>query len=445
LIKRHVYEIIFLSAGLFLFGGFCFKTIEIAKPSSSYFFNAPNHHPNSIRQFSVGKINTLQYSSTLPIVNITVSEDDFFGYDNGIYTLGHHWFNNEQRLKTQWWQHNANYKQRGKSWEKTCEIDFITDDKRIKNVQSTIKINGNNTRAYPQKSLRIKADKLLQNELFGATTSDWIILRNSGNDWDKTLFADAFMNSVSSNLNVITSKSVPISVYINEYYWGVYNARQRIDAAYLAKRYFCRKKDVFLYEFSGNVENGGKVAQEDVKKLKKALKKNNTEKLKSKIDVANFIDYIIIQTFFNNMDWPSNNVLFYKIDGRQTGFTFILKDLDFGMAYTSENAYVNNMFTAMKRSKNSLVSQLFFTLINDKEFKNQFINRVEDLLKSEFSTSVLLEKFDSFYATYKEEMPYQINRWRRPYTIDLWHQNVKNNRLFLEKRAEHFLIHINQL
>lgn len=445
MIKRHIYEIIFLSAGLFLFGGFCFKTIEIAKPSSSYFINAPNHHLNSIRQFAVGEIKTFQYPSTLPVVNITVSEEDFFGYNYGIYTLGHHWFNNEHRLKTQWWQHNANYKKRGKSWEKSCEIDFITADKHIKKIHSTIKINGNNTRAYPQKSLRIKADKMLQKELFGATTSDWIILRNSGNDWDKTLFADAFMSSISANLNVISSKSVPVSVHINEYYWGVYNARQRLDAAYLAKRYFCRKKDVFLYEFNGTVENGGKEAKDDIEKFKKTLAKNNTEKLKEKIDVANFIDYIIIQTFFNNMDWPSNNVLFYKIDGRQTGFLFIPKDLDFGMAYTSTEAYVNNMFTVMQQKKSSLVSQLFFTLINDKEFKNQFKNRAEELLRGELSTSVLLERFDGFYATYKNEIPYQINRWRRPYTIDLWEQNIKNNRFFLEKRAEHYLIHINQL
>ena len=253
------------------------------------------------------------------------------------------------------------------------------------------------------------------------------------------------MSSSITNLNVISSKSTPVSVFINEYYWGVYNARQRLDVTYLAKRHSCRKKDVFLYEFNGTIENGGKEAEEDIEKLKKALKKSNIEKLKGKIDVANFIDYIIIQTFFNNMDWPSNNVLFYKIDGQNTGFLFIPKDLDFGMAYTTTEAYSHNMFAFMQQKKNSLVSQLFFTLIKDKDFKNEFKNRVEVLLKSELSTTILLEKFDDFHTLYKNEMPRQINRWRRPYTIDAWENNVSNNRLFLEKRAEYYLKHINQL
>jgi hypothetical protein len=442
LIKQHIYEVIFIGSGLFLFGGFCFDTANLEKSKSNYFFNAPNHHLNSIRQFSVGKISKSTRNERLPKVEITIDEQDFFGFNNGIYTLGEQWFNNEQRLNSQWWQHNANYKQRGKLWERDGTLSLTFQDSSLSS-NTHIRINGNNTRAYPQKSFRAKLDKQFEYQLFGEQRSGWIIFRNSGNDWDRTLFADAFISKSISELNVITSKSNPVSMYLNDYYWGIYNARQRIDEDFLAKKFSCKKKDVFLYEFSGNVENGDDEALKEIESLKKAIQKGKVDKVKDKIDIDNFIDYIIVESFFNNTDWPSNNVLFFKIDG-QSNFTFILKDLDFGLAYTSPKAFQHNMFSVLK-SKNTLVSDLFNLLINDKSFNNEFKKRANYLMNNELSENNLIRLYDEFHKQYALEMPKQIERWRKPYTIEKWNQNVNENRDFLLKRNRFYLNQVDKL
>lgn len=442
MIKKYALEIAFIFVGSILFFGCLFGETHPLNSRSKYFLNAPNHFINSKRDFSVGKISHItktNANASIPLVQITVDKDDFFGFENGIYTLGENWHDNQTKLNAAWWKQNANYKQRGFNWEKKCKVNLDENS-----FNSKVKINGNNTRAYAQKSLRFKIDKSTQKEFWKRETSGWLILRNSGNDWDRTLFADAFISKVISELNVYTPQSKLVRVFLNNYDWGFYNARERMDEDFFASRNDSRAKDVFLIENNGNVQNGGKEAEEDFNKLTKAIKSNDVSKLKKMIDEDNFIDYIIVETFFNNIDWPSNNVLVYKIDGKKSKWQFVPKDLDFCMAYSSESAYKNNMFVFLKK-KNTWMSKLFYLMLNDLGFKQKYKERVSYLLENELSNSNLLSLFKSFEEEYAKVMPFQILRWRYPRTIDRWSDNVKGNKMFLENRSQYYKNHVAQL
>ena len=45
-----------------------------------------------------------------------------------------------------------------------------------------------------------------------------------------------------------------------------------------------------------------------------AINNDNYNYLKKKIDVDNFIDYMIFQSYIGNVDWPFNNIRFFAID-----------------------------------------------------------------------------------------------------------------------------------
>jgi hypothetical protein len=441
-IRNYAFEIVFVFGGFIIFSNHLFEKTQSLKSTPNYFLSAPNHHINSKRDFSVGKISKHSESnkkSDVLVINIYVNKDDFFGFENGIYTLGENWHNNQSKVNTAWWKQNANYKQKGSKWEKKCQVDF---DGKI--IDSKIKINGNNTRAYPQKSLRFKIDKATQREFWGEETSKWLILRNSGNDWDKTLFADVFMSKAISNLNVYSPKSRLVNAFINDYSWGFYNARERMDEDFFAAKHDVSTKDVFMVENNGSIENGGKEAKQDFEKLKNAIKDNDIEKLKEQIDEDNFIDYVIIETFFNNIDWPSNNVLLFKINDNKSKWQFVPKDLDFGLAYSSEIAFKNNMFQVLE-NKNTWLSQLFSCLMKDENFSTKFKQRVEFLLENDLSSHQLMLLFTHFEKQYSKIMPQQIQRWRYPRTIDKWKSNVNANKKFISKRGEFYKKHVNQL
>ena len=57
-----------------------------------------------------------------------------------------------------------------------------------------------------------------------------------------------------------------------------------------------------------------------------AINEKDIDYLRSEIDIDNFIDYMVFESYIANEDWPSNNVRFHAIEDNK--FRFVLFDLD---------------------------------------------------------------------------------------------------------------------
>ena len=88
------------------------------------------------------------------------------------------------------------------------------------------------------------------------TNFNSFLLRNSGNDWDKTMFRDAFMQALMKNTNVDIQDYRPSIVFINGEYWGIHNIRERFDEYYLANKYRLSPDSVTILELSGKLLRG---------------------------------------------------------------------------------------------------------------------------------------------------------------------------------------------
>ncbi len=439
MIKKYTIELIFLLSGLLLFGGSLLEENSLYNFSdNTYFLSNDKNYINSIRDFSVGvapHINSIEFNNIDVLqININYQTEDLFGYKNGVYTLGDNYYNNQHFNSKSWWEQEANYKRKGYFSE--TNVDVTLEDSL--SFATSFKINGNNTRAYPQKSFRIKDNKELQNKWFGELRSDWLIFRNSGNDWDRTMFSDPYCSHLVSELNLISSKSKPVYVFFNSTFWGLYNIRQRIDEKFIANYENIKTSKIFLYENNSIIKYGDSRAKKSLNKLKKTIKEKSINDLKLMIDEDNFIDYIVIETFLNNTDWPNNNVLYYKTDFKSSKFKFIPKDLDYSMAYTSNFAYKNNSLQRLMENESSIISKIFSILITDKNFKLKFKQRAYSLLENELKKETLLLEHDKFRAQYQSLIQHQIDRWRYPKTISDWNQNCQLNRSFLERRGEFY-------
>ncbi|MFT5819403.1 MAG: hypothetical protein ACI8ZM_000627 [Crocinitomix sp.] len=383
------------------------------------------------------------------LVNITIAESNLFDWDQGLMIYGEQ-SSHDDGFQKDWWYRSANFASRGTDWGRNVKLQFFLDNKInsvIDEVYSEMRISGNATRYFPQKSLKF----FLLNET-GTRTEGYsilskgdktasLLLRQGGNDNSKTIFADLIMHYLALESNVLTLNGFPTSVFINGNYWGIYNRRERIDACFIAERENVKKKDVtILYcEVYGDrtlLKTGSEKekARFDslITNLPEVIRDKETyDRINSHISIKSFIDYIIFETYYGNQDWLHNNTTWYKAGDKK--WKWILNDLDLSLAYPGPDNVNANLFDKLL-TRNSITGQLFSTLISYPKFKSKFQERVVQILESNLSEKTVTSAFEQFKKTYKSEIDLQIRRWRFIDSIEQWEKDCTENETFLLER-----------
>ena len=391
------------------------------------------------------------YKSSLPVVNLICHQDDLVGEYNGMMILGQHSWQDEGFYKAFWYR-NANYNQRGSKWQKNTYFQYFEQNNLKLQTQIKLQVSGHASRSFPQKSLKIKANRISGDDKInfaffgkkGLKKYKSVVLRNSGNDNNKTLFADVLMHQLidTNFVNVISQKGKAVNVFINGNYWGIYNLRERQNRYYIAKKEHCKEDEVTILEkANGRLKKGDKNLQEQYVNYidsvfnLKLVNQKVFNQIKEVIDVNSFTDYIIIETFYGNNDWLMNNTLWYKAGNKK--WKWIIVDLDYCLAYNMDNLQ-KNYFNKLL-SSNSITSKLFKTLIKNKDYKLTFKLRAKELIKTLFNQQRVAPVFNSLKNQYKNDIPYQINRWRGNFTLQQWNKNCQANLDFLLKRPKIYL------
>ena len=173
----------------------------------------------------------------------------------------------------------------------------------------------------------------------------------------------------------------------------------------------------------------------------------NYSYMESKLDIEQFIDYMIVEQYLYNVDWPSNNTLAFKSlltrrdsefeDGR---WRFVLYDLDYAINYPSEDN-----FEIIKNSEN-YVSILLRALLNNESFREKYVNRFEELLETYFEPSRALEILEAFENEFAPEIEETLKRWNvyqadgsvlKEVTTDYWYEKMEDLKEFFVERPEY--------
>lgn len=399
---------------------------------------------------------------TVPVVALVTEPDNLWSPETGIYVVG----NNPV---------TQNFNQKGADWQKPAEFFFFDETGKLEiEMPVEIRISGGQTRYHPQKSLRVCAKKefgysSINYDFFGEGASKQhkcILLRNSGNDWDRTMFRDILGQSLIFETDVDTQLYRPSVLYLNGDYWGIHNIREFYDDQYLKYKYGTKKESVSIIE--PDRKNGGLPVVRDgspgdeVSYLELMDHMNDYDYLKSNIDLDNYIDYFLINVYTANGDWPDNNIRVWKLktdefpmmssqplDGK---WRWLLFDLDssFGL-FKSSNYQTNTLAYATRKSiyvdkskkDETWPTAIINTLLDNNEFKNKFINRYADLLNTNFSEQNVLNRINSLEKEYEPEIPMHISKWggkldkgRKPAfeTVEKWKENIQVLRDFALNR-----------
>ena len=378
----------------------------------------------------------------LPVMAITVDDQELFDPVTGILVQG---IRPEKiKLRDKWWDYPGNYQQRGSESEVPCYFEFFDAAGKLNfSAFAGFRIQGNATRAFPQKSIRLSAGKKYGNKSFeypffgNDVKHPSLVLRNGGNDWGRTFFSDALMQFLVSDLDLCTQKSQPVIAYLNGEYWGLYYLRERIDETYLAQKFKVPKKKILLVETdelkNGNEEEFG-YFKDLLSKAEKADPASGFQMLELEMDMDNFMHYLITEIYFANLDWPFNNTKLYKLPEKK--WKWIVYDLDYGYGYTGMPGAANtDLFAVLKKNRN-MIGRIYNICMKNSAFRKQFAQRFKSVMKNQLNEKRQMIYIDKFASEIENEIPLQTLRWRKPASKNEWQQHVNVLRDFASARKQ---------
>ncbi|MCH8903950.1 MAG: CotH kinase family protein [Bacteroidetes bacterium] len=349
-------------------------------------------------------------SSSLPIVSISTDPRNLWDWMEGIYVKGPNADPNMPFFGANFWQ----------DWEKPAHIEYF-DKQRNEGFDQDVglKIFGNYSRGFPQKSF-----KIIAREGYGLSTINYklfddkeiynfkqFVLRNSGTDWNRIHFKDALIHDIClKNTAIDIQASQPTVVFLNGDYWGVYNIREKINEHYLNNNHGVDIDKVDLLQYEGLVMTG---SNDDFYQMLFFILLNNMQDtanynvVKGWLDIDNFIDYVSVETYSNNWDWLPNNVRFWRPQEPGGKWRYIAWDLDNGFNSFSDNILLGTI----NKAAWEVHAAMFNTLLQNEEFRFAFINRSADLINTIFTPQHYSQRIFQWRDSIDAEMPRHFGMW----------------------------------
>lgn len=391
----------------------------------------------------------------LPVISLVLPSASLFDPDSGLMVVGNGIFHAPRKVLTteyrdpRWWKYPGNFHLRGKAWERKARMQFLgSDGQEIFQTQVGVRINGQMTRAFPQHALRLNFDEPLRTDIFGEEVGPGyhaMVLRSAGNDQIKAMLRDPFQHALCAGLPFELSAHRTCVLYINGAYWGIHHLRHRLDENELARRHGMDKDHITILEDEARFYRGDTMQVSIFEQLAdRTARWNGTDvawydTLHARMDVEGFLAYMATQMILGNMDWPNQNVKFWRYTGKPRAegpmdgrWYFIMGDSDLG--YGVHATADDDIFRQVKAYDVPII-RLFRGMLRNPVMRQQFINTARALAEGPFSATNSMEQLDRIVALMAPEMERHTARWRRPPDVDAWMANVQIMRTFARQRS----------
>lgn len=414
----------------------------------------------------------------LPVISVVTDSLHLFDYESGIYVLGKIYddWRTQNPNGNDWLSTPANYTQRGSDWERPAHFEFFNETGQTDvSMDIGIRIHGGGSRSFQQKTLRVYTRSDYGNSRFDypffldqpLREYKRLQLRNSGQDWMKTALRDGFMQTLVRHLPFETMAFRQSVLFVNGEFWGIANIRERYDDDYLAIKFDISKSRIDYLSGNASVEEG---SADHYKAMLSYISVNGLRDsthynyIKTQMDIESFTNYYLANIFFNNTDWPHNNIDFWRYDtdynpDAETGldgrWRWMMFDTDFGFAWTDRHTEAKYQGHVQQNSLERVTRDdhwstfLMNELLRNESYKHYFINRYRDLMNSSLGRNRVVSVLDSLQAVISPVIKEHIDRWGNsdhrwsmPKSVDEWNTNVNYMRRFANEREtylnEHF-------
>ncbi len=384
----------------------------------------------------------------IPVISLSLPYEEVFGKTNGFYNKIREDISKRANLEY---------------------FDPAYQESFYRNTQ--IKLGGNWTLGYPQRTLNLnfnkdengKKNEKVTEHVFEERTKraenkrlsklTRFRLHNGGNAFESsTRINDAVLQRIMEESNAATTGYRPSIVYLNGEYWGLMSIREHYKDVYFENNYNVDKDNVITYDLKGgfSVDEGDETrGKEKLQEMEDYLSSHDLSNdsayqtfLDQYLDLDSFLDVVLAQAYSGNWDFIGNfnNLKMWTVDVSNPGskyedgkFRFVLHDTDF--AFTS---YDNPLspYHANSYSKFPLMQHL----LKNQSFKNSMIQRTEELMDT------LLNPYhcsDVLNQMMEEIRPYRMIsdlRWgQKESDLSSWNLEINKTFTYFERKERTFL------
>jgi hypothetical protein len=393
-----------------------------------------------------------EHAFSLPVISISTHPDYLYNNTIGIYVAGTNGVPGScSEVPVNWNQ----------DWDRHAVFEYYDKDgSRLFNQSVDIRIGGNCSRTQAQKSFAIKArDKygsnIMNYKFFNKSVNQFggLMLRNSGNDFNNTMFRDAFMQALPvGQMDIDYMDYQPTILYLNGEYMGIQNLREKIDADFIESNYSVDRDDLELIETYENALEGSSDAYISYKNALAGMDRTTQEAynfIDQHIDVQEFINYLVAEIYFVNTDWPGNNIKFWRDASINGKFRWILWDTDFGFGLYADRSWATHptldFVTATNGPgwPNPPWSTLHIRmLLENPLFRERFIQTMNAALNTTFHPDRVIDIINQFQTRIAAEMPYHKARWWG--NVNEWNNDVQRLRSFALSRNTYLRQHMKE-
>jgi hypothetical protein len=375
--------------------------------------------------------------ATLPIISLTSDYQYLFDPETGIYTSG-----TPTGLPSPSISFNESVV--------PATIEFYEQDGSLGfSGVYEIELQGNTSRASPQKGLMVTAnswvgDDFINYPIFSASESDAnqipifknFIIRGWGSarNWP-IFFSDAYSQTLMAKADQDIQDYRPVIVFINGEYWGLHELREANRNSWYHQ--FHTGVDAadpgfdLLDKGYNQVDEG---SSEDWDVLMEFIATHdlsvteNYQYVESKVDIDNFINYVIHCIYTGKKDWPSHNESKWRVRSDDGKWRWVQYDMDHGMNHDGRPEYDMVYHTAFDETH---YHPLLVALLANQEFKYKFLDYFADDLNTYFLPVVENNHFEKMVAELAPYIPEFEARW--PIGYD-WEEGLSYGRDLICRR-----------
>lgn len=369
---------------------------------------------------------------TLPVISLVT--DPRYLYDDkiGIYVEGN--YSGEQ----------FNYQY---DWRRPVNFEFFEgmNQPSVLNQLGETRLGGGATRINERKTLTVYAHKRfgakrLEYEFFpdqrpGVTNFKSLMLRNAGNDFSYLYLRDALMQRVmSSHVDLDWQAWRPAIVYINGEYTGLLNIRERANEDNVYTHYD-GLEDIDLIENWNDLKQGT-IDQSRAFRSFFSQPGHTQEEYRQWMDCEEFANLMIMNLYFDNRDFPANNIVMWRPREEGGRWRWIAKDTDYGLGLYERQATFNTVAwindydydTAIPRGNTPWHTLLFRNIMEDVGFRNLFTERAAIYMGDFLNARGVHAVWDPMYEAIRTELPFhracltshQYNYEKEVQRVDAW-------------------------
>lgn len=377
---------------------------------------------------------------SIPVISIVTDGRYFTDSKLGIYVNGSY------KNGTPNYRHN---------WRRPINLEYFTaagEESQLNQLCET-RVAGAASRDCPIKSLALYAhkrfgEKRFDFELFpidrpGENHYTSVVLRNAGNDFDYLYMRDAIIQrTMGMHTDLDHQAYSPAIFYLNGEYKGILNIRERANDHNIYTNYD-GLEDIDLIENWWDLKAG---TWDNYNAFSAFVNEHGHtwKEFDEWMDVVEFINLMIMNLFYCNLDFPGNNIVLWRPREEGGRWRFIAKDTDFGLGlYGRSSNYntINWIYNPSYDKDNNWANQpdhtrLFRRLMEDETFAREFQDRcaiyMGDFMNYEGTWAIWKPMYDAISYEYPNHRKL-INEWWPNYKDEM--NNAQN---WLKVRTTNF-------